>query len=128
MKITGIEINVSKLFSKDELLQELKENGESDNALVPVRNRYYEEFGNELIWYYPLSDGDFSGCAIVVVKEGFLRLPYDYIEKFEHEIFEPESAMLLDKDHFENFIENWKKYSDDLMNAFGDMLNIVKEK
>jgi len=128
MKINGIEIDVSKLFSKDELLQELKENGESDSALVPVRNRYYEEFGNELIWYYPLSDGDFSGCVIVVVKEGFLRLPYDYMEKFEHEIFELESAMLLDEDHLESFIDNWKIYSDNLLGALGDMVNIVKAK
>ena len=128
MKITGIEINVSKLFSQNELLKELKENGESDRALVPVRNRYFKEFGNELIWYYPLSDGDFSGCAIVVVKEGFLRLPYDYMDKEEREIFELESAELLDEDHLESFIDNWKIYSDNLLGALCDMLNSVKAK
>jgi len=128
MKITGIEIDVSKLFSQNELLKELKENGESDRALVPVRNRYFKEFGNELIWYYPLSDGDFSGCAIVVVKEGFLRLPYDYMDKEEREIFELESAELLGEDHLENFIDNWKIYSDNLLEALGDMLNSVKAK
>ena len=104
MKITGIEIDVSKLISKDELLEELKENGESDRALVDIRDRYYEEFGSELIWHYPLCDGDFAGFTIVVVKEGFLKLPYDYMEKTEREIFELDSATLADENHLESLI------------------------
>ena len=126
MKITDIEIDVSKLLSKDELLKELKEKGESDSALVAICDRYYEEFGSELIWHYPLCDGDFAGFTIVVVKEGFLKLPYDYMDKEEREIFELESATLAEELHLENLIDNWKSYSDNLLKALGDMVNILR--
>ncbi len=40
MRINGIEIDASKLMPKDELLALLRENGESDRVLAPIRDTY----------------------------------------------------------------------------------------
>ena len=48
MRISGKEIDVAKLVSKDKLLEELQSGGASDRALADVRGRYNEMFGNEL--------------------------------------------------------------------------------
>jgi hypothetical protein len=36
-----------------------------------------------------------------------------------------DKAYFLDKLELENFIGNWKRFSDDLSGSLGDMLNIV---
>ena len=126
MNINGIEIDVSKLISKDELLKELKSGGASDRALSDIRNRYFELFDNELIWRYPISDSEHAGVTIVVVKEGFLCLPYYDMDKTDYELFELEHAYLLDEHSLENFIDDWKSFSDDLLGALNDMLRIIQ--
>jgi len=127
MEINGIRIDVSKLLSKDELLEELKNGGASDRALADIRNRYYEEFGNELIWRYPISDDEHAGVSIVVVKEGFLSLPYYEMDKSEYELFELDHAALFDSDTLQYLIDGWKAFSDDLSSALNDMLNIIRK-
>ena len=64
MKINGIKIDISKLISKDELLKELADGSASDSDLSDIRGRYSEEFGNELIWRYPISDGVNAGTVL----------------------------------------------------------------
>ena len=127
MKINGIEIDFSKLLSKDELLEEIKYYA-SDRGLSQIREKYNEEFGNELIWNYPISDGVNAGTTIVAVKEGFLSLPYNEMDETEYELFNLKIANLLDENELTQFIDNWKRYSEDLLNALGDMLNIVRNK
>lgn len=119
MEINGIEIDVSKLISKAELLKELECGGASDRALADIRGRYSEEFGNELIWRYPISDGVNAGTTIIAVKEGFLSLAYNEMDTIEYEIFDLERTNLLDENELKQFIGNWKKFSDDLLNALG---------
>lgn len=126
MIISGIEIDAAKLVSKDELLKELTCGGASDRALSDIRGRYYKTFGIELIWRYPISDGTFAGVTIVAVKEGFLQLPYDNMEKTEYELFELDKASLIDEDELERFIDDWKMFSDDLIAALGDMKLILR--
>ena len=125
MKINGTEIDVSKLLSKDELLAELKYYA-SDRGLSYIREKYNETFGNELTWCYPISDGVNAGTTIAAVKEGFLSLPYNEMEATEYELFDLERANLLDENELEQFIDNWKNYSDNLLNSLGDMLNMVR--
>jgi hypothetical protein len=103
----------------------LKDN-ESDRGLSGIRDRYSEEFGNELIWRYPISDGVNAGTIIVTVKEGFLSLPYNEMDSSEYELFELERSNLLDENELKQFISEWKIFSDDLSGALGDMLNIVR--
>ena len=79
LEINGIKFNPQNLMSKDELLEFLKDNGESDRALSRIRERQYDGFGNELIWRYPISDGKYLGTFIAAVKEGFVSIPYDTV-------------------------------------------------
>ena len=125
MKINGIEIDSSGLISKDEVLNELADGSASDRDLSDVRGRYFEEFGNELIWRYPISDGVNAGTTIIAVKEGFLSLPYNEMAETEYELFDLERANLLDENELKQFIDDWKSFSDDLMGALGDMLNFI---
>jgi len=128
MIINGATIDKSNLYSKEDLLMLLRENGESDRALSPIREQYLDTFGNELIWRYPISDGMNAGVEIIVVKEGFLSLPYNIIDKEEYEIFELDRACLFDEDALEIFISDWKSFSDDLLGALTDMLCIIQGK
>lgn len=122
MRISGVDIDVTKLISKDELLDELKSGGASDFVLGDVRGRYREAFGVELTWRYPLSDGEHAGIAIVAVQEGFLSLPYDEMDHTDYELFELKHAALLNEDALKFLIDNWKTFSEDLTGALNDML------
>lgn len=126
IKINGVIIDRSKLMTQQALLEHLEFSGGSDRALADVRGKYYEVFGNELIWCYPISDGYHAGVTIVVVREGFLCLPYHEITKEDYELFELDKAVLHDKDSLEVFIDDWKSFSDDLLGALSDMLVITK--
>ena len=68
----------------------------------------------------------FTGVTIVAVKEGFLQLPYDNMEKTEYELFELDKASLLGEDELEQFIHDWKMFSDDLLTALCDMQLTLK--
>ncbi len=126
MRINGTEIDASKLITKDELLAHLRENGESDRALAGVRERYQNEFGNELIWRYPISDGKHMGTFIVTVREGFISLPYDAIDREDYELLELDYAAMFDADAMRVFIDDWQSFSDDLISAMTDMLRILR--
>ncbi len=126
MKINGTEIDASKLITKEELLAHLRENGESDRALADIRERYQNEFGNELIWRYPISDGKHMGTFIVTVQEGFISLPYDAADREDYELLELDDAAMFDADDMQVFIDDWQSFSDDLMSAMTDMLRILR--
>jgi len=126
MNINGIKVDVSKLVSKDELLGDLKCSGASDRSLSEIRNRYSQDFGNELIWQYPICDGVNLGITIIAVKEGFIALPFNNTDSTEYELFDLERAYLLSEDELQSLISEWKKYSEDLLGALGDMLQFVQ--
>jgi len=118
MTINGIEIDVSKLVSMQDVLDALAEGDGSYVDLEDIRNRYHEEFGNELMWNYPISGDLDVGTYIILVKEGFLSLPYNSVETDIYEIFQAEHAAILDEEHIQFLIDEWKRYSDDLLSAF----------
>ena len=124
MLLNGTNIDKAKLYTLGALIEHLKENGESDSALSSVREYYFEAFGNELIWRYPISDGMHAGAVIVPVKEGFASLPYHIIDRDEYEIFELEHIKLFDEDALQHFIDDWKMFSDDLLTVLNEMLLI----
>jgi hypothetical protein len=128
MIINGIHIDSEKLMSKDALLEFLRENGESDRALSYIREKYRGEFGNELIWLYPISDGKHLGTFIVAVREGFISLPYSAADKEDYELLELDDAAAFDEDAIQCFIDDWHSFSDDLVSAMIDMLRILRDK
>ena len=72
----GVELDREQLMSREELFKHLNENGMDDKALGGIREQQYEQYRQELIWRYSLSDGNSLGGFILPVKEGFLWLPY----------------------------------------------------
>jgi len=128
MNFLDYDIDTSKLFTKAELLDFLEENGESDRALAGVRERYMVDFGNELVWYYPISDGKHKGTFIVFVQEGFISIPYDIVDAADYEILELQQTAMFDAEAMQYFIDDWISFSDDLTSAMKDMHRILSEK
>ena len=126
MNIRGVNIDPDKLLSKDELLKILHDNGEHDRGLSHVRERYQAEFGNELIWRYPITDGMHMGTFIVVIKEGFISLPFDEADSENYEVLVLDDAAMFDDDAMDVFITDWRSFSEDLLSAMFDMLRILR--
>lgn len=125
MRLLGMCIDTDKLLSKQDLVNHLKQDGASDRALEPIRERYFNEFGNELIWRYPVSDGFHLGIFIVAVQEGFLRVPYDAVDDEGYELLAVNGAALLDAISLQYLRDDWQQYSDALSNAMTGMLRIL---
>ncbi len=121
MKICETEFDPAKLMSKDDLIAFLRENGESDRALSRIRERNQEMFGNELVWYYPISDGAHMGTFIAAVQEGFVSLPYDAADKEDWELLVLDDAAMFDDEAMEIFISDWQTFSEYLLQAMKDM-------
>ena len=127
MNFIGIEVDKEKLYSKQALLDHFRENGENDRALAYIRTEYRDAFGNEMMWRYPISDGLHAGAFIVLVQEGFISLPFDEIDIEDYEILNLEDAAMFDEDALQYFIDDWKLFSDDLMEAMTDIKRILAE-
>jgi len=127
MEFMGIQISRSKLMSKQELTDYFARFGQSDRILADIRDKYEAAFGNELIWRYPNSDGYHLGFFIVPVKEGFLALPYDEVDREDYEIMIVDDATLLDAESLKHYIDDWLSYTDDLIGAMRDMIRILKQ-
>lgn len=128
MEFLDFDVDTSKLFTKEELLDFLEENGESDRALAKVRERYMVDFGNELVWYYPISDGKHKGTYIVFVQEGFISIPYDIVDAVDYEILELQQTAMFDAESMQYFIDDWISFSDDLISAMKDIHRILSGK
>ena len=125
MTINGIKVDTSKLLTKQEVIDALNDNGKSFRDLEDVRNQYLESFGNELVWNYPICSGIGVGEYIIVVKEGFLSLPYNSVVSDIYEIFIPDEARLLDEGSVRFLLDYWKSFSDDLTGMLTDTLSII---
>jgi len=121
MKIAGTEIDKSKLMTKSEILDFLTKHGANDRSLAKIRERYQKHFGNELVWHYPISEGMHKALFIVVVKEGFLSIPYDLVCKSDYELLLLEKACLLSEESLEFLIDDFKLFSDYLLAALAGM-------
>lgn len=125
--LAGIDVDPSKLLTKTQLLEFLEENGEDDRAMSQIRERYLQEFGNELVWRYPISDGMHMGTFIVCVKEGFISVPFNIIDAVDYEILELKQTAMFDADAMQVFIEDWISFSEDLVGAMKDIHRILAE-
>ena len=127
MKFLNMKIDRNNLLTKQQLLEHLEENGGHDRGLSEIRDRYLNEFGNELMWRYPITDGWHNGVVIVTVREGFISLPYDFVDNEVYEIFELEKAAMFDAESMEIFLDDWKSFSEHLTNAMTAMLKQLQQ-
>lgn len=96
-RFMGIVISGEKLLSKDEVLTCLEVNGRNERALTLIRDRNEDMFGADLMCHIPISDGGCLGMFLVPVKEGFLMLPYDTVDRYQGELITIKEARLLDR-------------------------------
>lgn len=93
--IGGNHCRRDQMVEMTAVLEYLREGGSRFTALASVRERYAEQFGNELGWSYPFCHGDHMGCMILPVQEGVLCLPYSSLDSETYEQFDLEAAKLL---------------------------------
>lgn len=126
---TGLlrNLNTSALLSKDEVLTHLVNNGGTDVALGDIRMQYYTAHKNELCWRYPISDGVHAGAFILVVKEGYLSLPYNSVDEEDYETLVLADAVLHNAESMSTFLSDWELFSTDLADAMREMHSILKE-
>lgn len=115
------------LISKDALLEQLSEGGYTDRALTQIRDKYMEVLGFDPIWRYPFCHDGGLGAVLIPVKEGYLWLPYSIIDIDDNEIYEPESASLLDAESCELLIEEMTRYVDPLTSVMRYVADELRE-
>lgn len=128
IRIDQHHICLDDLKSKTELLQYFQENGPTHSTLMDFCEEYREQYGNELCWPYPISDGKHLGTFLLLVKEGVLSLPYDDADKIDYELFCVEDIVLFDADAMEVFIDDWNTFNEDLLKAMYAMKCYLRNK
>lgn len=127
IKIAGRVIDMAALKSKDELLKYFQENAPTHSALMDFCEDYRNQYGNELCWPYPISDGKHLGTFLVLVKEGVLSLPYDDADKIDYELFCMDDVSMFDAESMDVFIDDWNSFNEDLLQAMYSMKNYLKK-
>lgn len=126
MTFTNIDIEPEQLLTQREALDKLRESGSDYTALTWLTNKYFETFGSDLLWQYPLCDGENAGAFILPVREGFLYLPYNRMDVQKHELLDLDRAFLLDSDDVKTMRDEWQSYSGALAGALTDMIGILE--
>jgi len=125
MRFMGFDVEQSMLPTMREVMDYLEVYGASDRQLAHFREENERVYGNDLIWNYPICDGEHFGFYIVPVREGFLNLPYNALDEEEYELFVLEHAHLMDAEEFVFRIDEWSSYSDGLLSAMRDIAEIL---
>ena len=66
-KYMNFSLNPEELLTKDELIEMIRDGGGTDAALADLREQQHEKYGNELIWRFPISEGESAGGFIMPV-------------------------------------------------------------
>ena len=77
-QIGSLTVQRNLLYSKDELLHELHEDGDCYSTLASLSARYVDLFKNELHWHYPSRTTGTPVCTSFWYRR-VLCLPYDYV-------------------------------------------------
>ena len=121
IRIGCLNLSLSELKGKDELLAYLAENDPTHTALMDFCQDYRDKYHNELCWNYPISDGKHLGTFMVLVKEGILSLPYDSADETDYEQFCLDDVCMFNIESLRVFMEDWKSFNTDLENAMHSM-------
>lgn len=120
LEIGAHRCRFADMVSMAEVLNLLRENGATFTALEPVRNRYADQFGNELCWSFPFSTGDFLGCVLLPVQEGVLYLPYTSLDSETYEQIDVEATCLLTEEIAQELKDSLLTHSAELYNVLAD--------
>ena len=119
----GKQIEAALLPTHEEILEALSID-DSEQALDRVQEDRPDGYGCNLNWRYPISDGNYAGAIIIPVREGFLWLPYENMDKGELsyaladiELLDAESVTILEIEAV--------TYMQGLIDALEDMKHVV---
>ena len=124
MILDGIDINPKQLFTRLEVLDILEKDGGTDRGLSIIRNEYDKTFGGELVFRYPIMAGDALGTVIIPVREGFLSIGYNTMNREDYEIYDLDTERLLSERDIEHMKDTWMIYSKGLVSALCGMWDI----
>jgi len=127
MILDGVNVDPEMLYTKDCLLEMLKEGGGTDRALAEFRDKNRNTFGQELIWRYPISDGFNAGTFLLPVQEGFLSIPFNEMTADDYEILDLDEARLMTAEELQYLFENWVDFSAGLTIVLREMLRAEKK-
>lgn len=122
--IDNCVVDTSMLMSKDILMQKLENSGGMCSDLSALCKENVIRFGNELYWHCPLPDSEHSGYYFVLVKEGVLSIPYNYISDLDEEFALGDAYMCGWKDmiNFQNSWHEYAKHTEKTLEILGDYL------
>lgn len=121
-------IDCRKLLPMKEFVDALFEDGGTLTDFTKLCERNNSLFGTPLYWMYPITDGRFTGCYFVAVKEGILAISYDAIDDEDHEVFERESVRPCSAQELGWFLADWKDFSDTMVTNLGALYSYQERK
>ena len=121
----NLKLNPDELPTMRETLDSLERDGGTDAALERLREEQQKKYRNDLIWRYPISQGDSAGGFILPVREGILWIPFDEMEKEAGEILLTNDAELLGEDACAILAEDLARYSQELFNVLQQSARIT---
>lgn len=124
--VDSMAIDLRTLWPKDELLQRLFESGGAVGDLSDLCDRYVKQYGNELYWAYPISNGMYNGVYFIMVQEGILCLPYYVIDKECYEVFEEDGVCLATAEEMSCYLTDWEQASANLKAAMESFHKFLK--
>lgn len=128
LHLSNLDIPLSELKSREELLSFLQKHGADYDALMDFCDGYLDCYNNCLFWHYPISDGKHLGTYLVLVREGILSLPYDDKNDVPCGQFLLEDAALFRTvEEMQCFINDWRHFDADLTQAMYAMKDLLQQ-
>ena len=121
-------LDFSDLISKDAFVQKLFSEGGTFADFTAICEQYEQTYGTPLYWAYPITDGRYNGCYLVLVQEGILAISYNVIDEQDHEVFEPESVRLCDAEEIRCLLNDWNIRSAELVKSLRALLFFLERK
>ena len=129
LKVVDTGIWLGQLSPKEELLAYLEKNGASCLALGDFSSSYRKRYQKDLYWLYPVGSTRYPGMALVLVKEGILALPYEAVNQDESEIFDLESAHIIETaKEMGRLITEWADFTGELQEAMNSMYRYLQDR
>ena len=120
VELDGHTFDRQQLLDAAEVMARLEENGYHFVSLEPVRERYKDQFGDELCWSVPVCNGTHIGCVLLAVREGLLCLPYDCMDGDTYEQFAAQDIRLLAKEQALLLLNGVRDTYSRLLNVLAD--------
>ena len=119
-------IPIHELASKDDLFAFFEDHGATMNSLMTFTDPYTDQYNNPLYWHYSISEGKHEGFYLILVKDGFLVLPYDEIKKPSgHQFLLEDSCFCTKSEDVQVLIDDWSSNNADILHILDVMHDVL---